>query len=66
VQDNGIGNIRKDVVLGREILSASANQGSGIGLYLSKQLITRMGGDIFLNTSTEPGFQAQLLLKGSL
>ncbi len=66
VQDNGEGNSRKDVVLGKEILSTSANQGSGIGLYLSKQLITKMNGEVSFNTSTEKGFQAILRLKGKI
>lgn len=66
VQDNGEGNSRQDVVLGQEILSASANQGSGIGLYLSKQLITKMDGDIAYDTvkSQGKGFQSILRLNG--
>lgn len=66
VQDNGLGSSRKDVVLGKEILSTSANQGSGIGLYLSKQLITKMNGDIVFDSSTEQGFQSILRLKGKM
>ena len=66
VQDNGEGSFRKDVALGKEILSTSANQGSGIGLYLSKQLITKMDGDIAFDTSMEKGFQSILRLKGKI
>ena len=64
VKDNGIGNNRSDVVLGDEILSASANQGSGIGLYLSKQLITKMQGRISFSSTTGAGFDSILVLKG--
>lgn len=66
VQDNGLGNQRRDVVLGKEILSTSQNQGSGIGLYLSKQLITKMNGDIFFENSNEKGFRSILKLKGQI
>lgn len=66
VQDNGIGSRRKDVVLGNEILSSSANQGSGIGLYLSKQLITKMDGNIFYDLPTAKGFRTVLQLKGRI
>lgn len=64
IQDNGEGSSRKDALLGREILSTSANQGSGIGLYLSQQLITKMAGDIAFDTAKDKGFQAILRLKG--
>lgn len=64
VQDNGVGNQRQDVVLGKEILSTSQNQGSGIGLYLSKQLISKMNGDILFENSGQKGFRSVLKLKG--
>jgi len=64
VQDNGVGNQRQDVVLGKEILSTSQNQGSGIGLYLSKQLISKMNGDILFEGSGQKGFRSVLKLKG--
>ncbi len=64
-QDNGSGNTRTDVTLGDEILSASNNQGSGIGLFLSKQLVLKMNGKIAFDTNDQKGFQSILVLKGS-
>ncbi len=64
VIDDGVGSTRSEKILGNEILSTSANQGSGIGLYLSKQLIRKMHGQIFFRSTSESGFQALVQLKG--
>lgn len=66
IQDNGQGSSRQEKQLGNEILSTSANQGSGIGLYLSKQLIVKMHGQIFFKTPSASGFEVLLHLKGNL
>ena len=66
VHDNGVGNQRRDVILGQEILSISQNQGSGIGLYLSKQLIRKMNGDIFFDNGEQKGFRSVMKLKGQM
>ncbi len=67
VQDNGSGNSRAGSVLGSEVLSTSANQGSGIGLFLSMQLISKMNGNISFDTDQKgQGFQAILYLKGQV
>lgn len=64
VLDNGQGSSRAVTELGSEILSTSANQGSGIGLYLSKQLIAKMNGDIKFEIPSNKGFLSVLQLKG--
>ncbi len=66
IQDNGQGSARPINKIGTEILSASQNQGCGIGLYLSKQLIAKMQGQIFFHDQVGKGFQTTLRLKGRL
>lgn len=66
VQDHGQGSQRSLSSLGKKILSTSDNQGSGVGLYLAKQLIKKMNGQIHFKSEPNKGFQTALILKGKI
>ena len=66
IQDNGIGSLRPVKKLGFEILPSSQNQGTGIGLYLAKQLVGKMTGSISFQSNQDQGFRTELVLRGRL
>ncbi|MBX3040498.1 MAG: HAMP domain-containing histidine kinase [Bdellovibrionaceae bacterium] len=64
IADNGRGLSIPMEKLGRQVLSLDSAKSNGLGLYLCRRLISKMGGDLrFVN---EAGFKVNLLLKGHL
>jgi signal transduction histidine kinase len=60
-RDNGDGFAGDPRLLGRIFEKGEASQGAGVGLYLIKILMQRMGGDVhFLAGPSQPGFGAEL------
>lgn len=66
IEDNGHGSSRNSESLGNDLLISSDNQGNGIGLYLVKQLIIKMRGQIRFKTQINNGFKVVIILKGSI
>ncbi|MFZ4403740.1 MAG: ATP-binding protein, partial [Pseudobdellovibrionaceae bacterium] len=76
IVDDGQGFQGVAASLGKEILKSQHSKGNGIGLYLCKQLIKRLKGQIILNATaddgerrtspqtTEKGFAVLLILPG--
>jgi len=65
IQDNGRGFAGDVKQLGAEMLPSKNEKGNGIGLYLCRRLINRMGGELHFEKST-PGLSAVILLPGRL
>ncbi len=65
VADNGRGFAGRPDQLGKEFVRHTTRSGSGIGLYLSRILATRMGGRLSFDQN-RGGLQAVLELKGRL
>ncbi len=65
VTDNGKGFSGSTAELGAQLIRHTTRSGSGIGLYLSKLLATRMGGSLSFSQGGQ-GLEASLELEGSL
>lgn len=66
IKDDGLGfkgNINK---LGSEILVSQSAHSNGIGLLLTKRLMTKMNGDIYFVSKANEGFESHIELGGSL
>ncbi len=64
IKDNGIGYSEGNILkLGSDIFKSSHRQSNGIGLYLSKSLMSRMNGSLEFS-STSQGFTSHLNVKG--
>ena len=64
IKDNGIGYTLGDAnLLGSDIFKSNHNHSNGIGLYLSKSLLTKMDGTLSFS-STAQGFISLLEVKG--
>ncbi|EPG72551.1 GHKL domain protein [Leptospira fainei serovar Hurstbridge str. BUT 6] len=64
-RDNGIG-FRGDLrTLGRPFIRHTSTSGTGIGLYIVKNLIKKMGGNFVLRASESGGFRAEWTLSAS-
>jgi signal transduction histidine kinase len=59
--DDGIGFSGQYTQLGSQPLKSNSQQGNGLGLYLTRDLLKRMGGEIHFVPS-EKGFQVDVLL----
>jgi signal transduction histidine kinase len=60
IQDDGLGFSGKQNTLGLLFHKGVASQGTGVGLYLVRVLVERMGGRVFFDSN--PGFQVSLWL----
>lgn len=65
VEDDGDGSVIDPKVLGEKILKSSDLHGSGVGLYLVKQLVQRLKGKIEFQNNEHGGFQTIIMLRGS-
>jgi two-component system, OmpR family, phosphate regulon sensor histidine kinase PhoR len=65
VKDNGIGIKKKNIesIFSKYFKLESAVGGSGIGLYLVKQIVNRSGGKILVNSQAGKGTEFQVYLK---
>lgn len=64
-QDDGIGFHGDLRTLGRPFIRHTSTSGTGIGLYIIKNLIKKMGGNFVLRTSESGGFRAEWTLFAS-
>ena len=55
-EDNGQGVPAGFVAIGEPFLRPSATSGTGIGLYIARQLMSRMGGGLVVRPGSERGF----------
>lgn len=63
VQDNGKGYNGDVDLLGAEVLPSKNERGNGIGLYLCRRLVKKMGGDLRFEHA-KPGLRAVVLITG--
>lgn len=63
-RDDGTGFRGEFKQLGELFLRPSATSGSGIGLYLSRELMRKMGGSLTFHAETKGGFRATIELDG--
>lgn len=63
VQDNGKGFTGDVTLLGAEVLPSKNERGNGIGLYLCRRLLKKMGGDLRFEHAT-PGLRAVIHVSG--
>ena len=66
VRDNGAGFKGDPEALGKEFVRHTTRSGAGIGLYLSRKLAERMGGQLKLVAAPAGGMEARLQLRGRL
>lgn len=64
VEDNGRGFSGDMKKLGTLFVRHNTRSGTGVGLYLAKELMSKMGGEITFTTSEGKGFGARLTFKG--
>ena len=66
IKDNGIGYTNGNVaLLGSDIFKSNHSQSNGIGLYLSKSLLSKMDGALSFS-STPQGFTSHINVKGKI
>lgn len=66
INDDG-GPFRGDTdLLGKKVIVGTANSGSGIGLYLSRILIEKIGGSLFFDLTAKENLKITMILPGSL
>lgn len=65
ILDNGSGFQGNSKKLGKEILRSQDSRGNGIGLFLSKRLVSKMKGRLQFSTSPS-GFKADLQIPGGM
>lgn len=61
VTDDGIGFNGNYKQLGSQLLKSNSQQGNGLGLYLTRDLLEKMRGQIYFN-QVESGFQVEIIL----
>lgn len=66
IQDNGLGIKGSTAKLGSEILVSTDARGNGIGLLITKRLISKMGGEIQFLSQENEGFTSTLTVEGRL
>jgi signal transduction histidine kinase len=66
IQDNGLGIKGSTAKLGSEILVSTDARGNGIGLLITKRLISKMGGEIRFLSQDKEGFISTLNVEGRL
>lgn len=66
VKDNGLGSAVAVSSLGNRMIPQGSNQGNGIGLFLCRQLIEKMKGQIIFRTQSGKGFEAEIILPGHI
>lgn len=66
IQDNGLGIKGSTAKLGSEILVSTDARGNGIGLLITKRLISKMGGEIQFLSQEKEGFTSTLNVEGRL
>ncbi len=66
VKDNGHGSSVAASSLGDKMIPQASNQGNGIGLFLCRQLIEKMKGQIIFRTEAGQGFEAEIILQGHI
>jgi signal transduction histidine kinase len=65
-QDNGAGIAAGRLVLGRLFARGASSSGAGVGLYLVRRLMQRMGGEARFNTAPGEGYRCELWFRVSL
>ena len=66
VKDNGQGSTVAASSLGDKMIPQTSKQGNGIGLYLCRQLIKKMKGQIIFKTESGQGFESEIILPGQI
>jgi len=64
-EDNGVGIEHSAARLGHLFARGSRSSGAGVGLYLVRRLMQRMGGTIHFTPASSEGFRCELLLQVS-
>ena len=64
-EDNGVGVQHSGARLGQLFARGPGSSGAGVGLYLARRLIQRMGGRIHFTAPSSDGFRCELLLRVS-
>jgi two-component system OmpR family sensor kinase len=65
-QDNGVGISASAPILGRLFARGAHSSGAGVGLYLVRRLMQRMGARARFNTAPGEGFRCELWFRVSL
>lgn len=66
IKDNGQGSTVAASSLGDKMIPQTSKQGNGIGLYLCRQLIKKMKGQINFKTESGQGFESEIILPGHM